>query len=157
MASRQDIEGFIQRVQDRFFKNDSGNSPVMMMLGGFKFALNTATFQEVNRATSYRWPSQERVGQYFARQFTGPGDDTITLPGVIYPDFRGGYAQIDNLRSIAEQGRPVKLISAMGDMLGVWVIERIEDSRKVFKPDGTFRKQDFTVTLMRFGDDNADL
>lgn len=152
MSYRETINGIIQRAVGAFRGNDSGNAPVMMMLGGFKFSLNTAVFQEVDRRTSYRWPAQERVGQYDALQFTGPGDDRITLPGVIFPDWRGGTGQVDELRSLASQGRPLQLIAATGDILGEWVIDAVDERASVFKPDGKPRKQEFTVSLRKYGD-----
>lgn len=133
--------------------NNSGNAPVLLMLGNFKFSLNTIVFQEMQRSTAYRWQAQQRVGKIDALQFTGPGEDRITLPGVVYPDFRGGDGQLDELREIASAGRPQRLIAANGYILGLWAIESIDDVRSSFKPDGGVRKQEFTLTLRKFGDD----
>jgi phage protein U len=152
MSYRETINGIIQRAVGAFQGNDSGNAPVMMMLGGFKFSLNTAVFQEFERRTSYAWPAQERVGQYAALQYTGPGDDRVTLPGVIFPDWRGGAGQIDELRALASQGRPLQLITAAGDILGEWVIDAVDERASVFKTDGTPRKQEFVVSLKKYGD-----
>lgn len=152
MPYRELITGAVDKLLNAFNGNDSGNAPTLLMLGGFKFSLNTAVFQEMHRNTSWRWPAQERVGQYDALQFTGPGDDRVTLPGVVYPDFRGDAMQVDALRAIAAQGKPVRLISATGQMLGTWVILSVEETASSFKPDGTPRKQEFTVTIRKFGD-----
>lgn len=151
MSYRETVNGIIQRAIDSFRGNDSGNAPVLAMLGGFKFSLNTAVFLTMERSTTFRWPAQERVGQYDALQFTGPGDDRIRLPGIIYPDWRGGTGQIEELRQLASQGRPLQLILSTGEVLGLWVIENIEDSQAVFKPDGTFRRQDFVVSIRKYG------
>lgn len=102
--------------------------------------------------TSYRWPAQERIGQFDALQFTGPGEDRITLPGVIYPDFRGGSDQLNELRSLASRGQPLRLIAASGEVLGMWVIESVEEVQSTFKVDGSPRRQDFTITIKKFGD-----
>jgi phage protein U len=123
------------------------------MLGGFKFSLNTAVFQQLQHSTSYRWPAQERIGQLDALQFTGPGEDRITLPGIVYPDFRGDANQIAQLRTLASGGRPLRLIAATGDILGLWVIESMDETQSAFKPDGTARRQEFTLTMRKFSDD----
>jgi phage protein U len=136
-----------------FQGNDAGNAPTLLMLGGFKFSIATAVFQEFQRSTSYRWAAQERMGQFDALQFTGPGDDRITLPGTVYPDFRGGDGQLDDLRSLAAEGRPMRLISSTGAVLGEWVVDHIEEVQSFFWPDGRPRRQDFTVSLRKFGDD----
>ena len=157
MGIRETIGGIISRVAGSFTGNNSGNAPVLMMLGGFKFSLNTAVFQQMQRSTSYRWPAQERVGKLDALQFTGPGEDRITLPGVIYPDWRGDAEQVDQLRALAARGRPLQLIAASGDILGAWVIESVEEVQSFYKPDGTFRKQEFTVSIRKFSDGSASL
>jgi len=150
---RETINGILQNAIGSFQGNSSGNAPVMLMLGGFKFSLNTAVFIELQRSTSYRWPAQERVGQFDALQFTGPGDDRITLPGVVFPDWRGGAGQVDDLRRLASQGRPLRLIASTGAMLGAWVIEHVDEVQAFHKPDGSPRRQEFTVTIRKFGDD----
>lgn len=152
MSYRETINGIIQRAVGSFQGNSSGNAPVLMMLGGFKFSLNTAVFQSLERSTSYRWPAQERVGQFDALQFTGPGEDRIRLPGVVFPDWRGGTGQLSQLRALASQGRPLRLIGPGGQILGVWVIENIDEGQSFYKPDGSFRRQEFTVNIRKFGD-----
>ncbi|QJB21845.1 tail protein [Xanthomonas phage FoX2] len=151
MSYRETINGIIQKAVNTFQGNDSGNAPVLLMLGGFKFSLNTAVFTEMHRSTSYKWPAQERLGQYDALQFTGPGEDRMRLPGIIYPGWRGGATQIGALRSLAFQGRPLKLIGSSGAIMGQWVIENVEEGQSFYLPDGTFRKQEFTVTIRKFG------
>jgi len=153
VSFRETVNGIIQSAQGAFQGNDSGNAPVMLMLGGFKFSLNTAVFQQVQRSTSYRWPAQERIGQLDALQFTGPGDDRITLPGIVYPDFRGDVHQIAQLRELASVGRPLRLIAATGDILGLWVIESVDETQSIFKPDGLPRRQEFTLSIRKFSDD----
>lgn len=72
------LNGILSAAAGSFQGNSSGNAPVMLMLGGFKFSINTAVFTELQRSTGYRWPAQERMGQYDALQYTGPGEDRIT-------------------------------------------------------------------------------
>ena len=74
----------------------------------------------------------------------------------MYPDFKGGAGQINDLRALAREGKPLRLITGAGDVLGLWVIESITEGQSAFKPDGTFRRQEFAVTLRMWGDD-ADL
>lgn len=127
----------------------TGGAP-MLMLGDFQFSLNTAAFQELNRAAEYRWASQERFGKHEALQYTGPGADTITLPGVLYPTFRGGGGQISKLRALAAQGKPQLLIDGTGNVLGRWVIESVEERKSHFAALGAARKIEFTVKLRHF-------
>ena len=58
---------------------------MLMALGQFVFGLDTLAFDTLRRATAWRHPSNSRVGAMPARQSLGPGDDTITLSGVLAP------------------------------------------------------------------------
>lgn len=125
---------------------------IMMQLGPFQFGLSTAAYQELKRSTEYKWAKQERFGQYAARQFTGPGDDSITLTGVIYPEFRGGTFQLDDMRETAAEGIPQMMVSGRGDIMGLWVIERVEESQTIFADQGVARRQEFSLQLCKYDD-----
>lgn len=122
---------------------------VMMQLGSFQFSLATAAFQDLRRSTEYRWPSQDRMGKAPALQFTGPGADTITLSGVIFPEFRGGSRQVDAMRALAAKGQPQLLVDGFGRMMGKWVIESIQEEQSTFAAFGQARKQTFTMQLRK--------
>ena len=129
---------------------------VMMQLGSFQFSLSTAAYQELTRSTAYRWPGQDRFGEMAALQFTGPGDDTISLAGAIFPEFRGGLYQLENLRELAAEGKPLMLVNGLGEILGSWVIEGIEERQSTFADAGVARRQDFGLKLRRYGDAGDD-
>ncbi|WP_083878552.1 phage tail protein [Acidocella sp. MX-AZ02] len=118
-----------------------------MILGSFLFSLNTAAFQELQRNTEYTWAAVPRFSQNDALQFTGPGQDMITLPGVVYPGFRGGGGQLNALRALAGQGKPQSLIDGMGNVYGRWVITGVAETQSIFAAFGQPKKQAFTVTL----------
>lgn len=122
---------------------------VMMQLGAFQFSVAAAAYQELRRSTEFRWPAQDLYGRLPALQYTGPGSDTITLTGVIYPEFRGGLGQLNKMRNIAGAGRPLLLVSGTGSILGRWVIEKIDEGQTVFAASGMPRKQEFTLQLRK--------
>jgi phage protein U len=125
---------------------------IMALWGRFPFSINTAAFQELNRDTAWRWPSQELFGQLPLSHFVGPGDDTITLPGVIYPEFRGGTGQIDDMRALASNGTPELLIDGRGNILGKWACTSISEKQGPFAGLGIPLKQEFTISLKRVPD-----
>lgn len=125
---------------------------IMMSLGSFRFGVLTAAYQELQRVSEYRWPAQDRVGNTPQLQFVGRGADTITLPGVIYPEWNGGAGQLDRLRALADQGLPQMLVSGMGRVMGRWVIERVEEKQGPFFAGGVPRKQEFTLQLRKYDD-----
>lgn len=127
----------------------SGFMP-QMKLGAYLFSLNTAAFQELNRKTEYRWAAVERHGQDDALQYTGPGQDTVELPGVIYPSYRGGGGQLNKLRALAGLGQPQSLIDGAGNVYGRWVILGVDEKQTFFAAFGQPLKQEFTVRLRRY-------
>lgn len=127
-----------------------GQYNIMMALGVFQFSIQTAVYQELNRHTEYKWPSQHRFGKRPSSQFVGKGEDTITLPGVIYPEYRGGFQQIERMRLLAGLGKPLMLVDGLGKIMGRWVIESIDEKQTLFAAFGAPRKMEFTVALRKF-------
>lgn len=125
----------------------------MMQLGGFQFSIATATYQELQRSTEWRWPSQERFGQMPALQFTGPGADTITLPGVIFPEWNGSTGLLDAMRALGDAGTPHALVGGNGASMGRWVIEGVDEGQTVFAAAGVPRRVEFTLKLRRYPDE----
>lgn len=129
---------------------------IMMALGGaegFQFSLNTAAYGTLKRKTEWRWPKVERLEKGPARQSIGPGDDTMTLEGVIYPHFRGGVRQIEKMRALAGKGEPLALVDGMGYAYGLWCIEAVEETASAFLSNGAPRKMEFTLSLGLFVED----
>lgn len=125
-------------------------APVMMQLGSFQFGITTAAYQELSRRTEYRWAQQDLYGRLPGLQFTGPGEDTMTLDGVIYPEYRGGTGQLNQMRGLAGRGVPQMLVSGLGQIMGRWVIESVDEKQGTFAAYGVARKQEFTLQLRRF-------
>lgn len=129
---------------------------MMMALGLFVFSLHTVPYQQLQRQMSWRHPSVSRVGRRPARQFTGPGDDVITLSGVLYPELTGGKISLAALQSMAAEGKAWPLIEGTGIYYGLFVIEDISQTDSLFFADGAPRKIEFSMKLTRV-DDEPDL
>ena len=129
---------------------------MMAALGQFTFALNTLAFQELRRSTSWRHPSNPRVGARPARQFVGLGDETITLTGLQAPEFMGDRKALDRLRAMADKGSAYALVNGAGENCGAWVIENLEETGTLFVREGVPRRVEFTINLARVDDDLAD-
>ena len=130
---------------------------MMLALGMFVFSLSTLAYQELQRQTEWRHPSSSRVGAAPARQFIGRGDDSITLPGIIFPELAGTTLSLDALRLMANTGKAWPMIEGSGRIYGLWVIESLSETKTVFFRDGTARRIEFTLSLKRIDDDQLDL
>ena len=129
---------------------------MMAALGQFTFALNTIAFQELRRSTSWRHPSNARVGARPARQYVGPGDETITLTGLQAPEFMGDRKALDRLREMADRGNAYALVNGAGENFGAWVIESMDETGTLFVREGVPRRVEFTINLARVDDALAD-
>lgn len=130
---------------------------MMLALGLFVFMRQTLPFQTMQRDTEYRWPSNSRIGKRDAFQFLGPGEESITLAGVLYPELTGGKLTLTTLRLMAEEGRAWPLLDGNGLIYGLYVINNVSDTGSVFFSDGTPRKIDFTLKLTRVDESLARL
>lgn len=133
------------------------SASAMMSLGLFVFSVNTTPYQQLQRQTAWRHPSSSRVGQRPARQYIGPGDDTITLSGTLYPEITGGRVSLSMLRYMAETGKAWPLLEGTGWFYGLFVIEDISETNSLFFGDGSARKIEFSLKIARVDDDVPDI
>ncbi|MPV86900.1 phage tail protein [Ostreibacterium oceani] len=130
---------------------------MMMSWGMFVFGLSTLPYQELSRTSAWRHPTNSRVGMRAGAQYLGQGDETITLPGVLYPEITGGRTAIELARAMADMGQAWPLVERTGKIYGLFVCEGIDDTASEFFDNGQPRKIDFTIKLKRVGDDDLDL
>ncbi len=128
---------------------------IMMGLGPFRFSVAGAVYQQLTREVTARWPAQERVGRRPALQFTGPGEERLTLEGTIYLHYTGGLDQIRGMRAQALAGAPLMMVSGLGDVFGLWVITAVRDTESFLRADGLPRRVEFTLELSAYGPDGA--
>jgi len=129
-------------------------SEIMMALGEYRFSVSTAAYNDFRRNTAWRWASQQRMGRLPAKQYLGPGEDTIEMGGTIYPHYNGGLKQIDSMRDEAGKGEPLLLVDGLGNVWGKWCILSIEETRSHHLNNGAPLKQDFRVRLENYGEDS---
>ncbi|WP_263264907.1 phage tail protein [Pseudomonas sp. RIT-PI-S] len=129
---------------------------MMMALGLFVFGLETLAYQEFQRQTRWRHASTSRIGAPPARQFTGRGDETLTLPGVLLPGLAGAPLSLDTLRYMADTGKAWPLVEGTGRLYGAWVIESLQETRTLFFRDGAARRIEFSLALQRIDDGKDD-
>jgi len=124
---------------------------VLLSLGGFRFEVSGPSYEGLEHSTSARWAKLDRLGAKPARQFVGPGDETIKLSGTIYTRFSKGFGEIEAMRAAAGKGKPMMLVSGYGRVFGRFVIEGIGSSQTHFLPDGSPQKATFSLDLAAYG------
>jgi len=121
----------------------------MMVLGIFRFSIDTAAYDSLFTTQDWEWPNQPVIGAYPVLQYTGPSPEERQFKGVILPSFRGGLAQIELMRQQANLGSPLLLVAGTGLILGFWAITHVERYETIFWPDGLPRKIEFNMQIRR--------
>ena len=129
---------------------------MLAVLGLFVFELRTAPYQQFQRTTSQKWATGERMGRRAGYQYTGPGEDTITLSGSLAPEVTGGRVSIDALHLMADLGLSWPLLDGEGTLYGLFAITQVQETRSELYADGAPRKIDFSLTLERTDDTELD-
>lgn len=131
--------------------------PLQIAQEAFYFNLDTVAFNQLKRTKAYTWAAQERLSRSKAQQAVGLGDDKITLDGVVFPTFRAGIGQLQRLRSIAEQLKPLTLTTGYGEVLGNWCLTSITETQEALMAGGIPGRQTFTLELVSYGDDMSNV
>lgn len=125
---------------------------VMLMLGQFKFSVDSATYQEFSRTNDYRWQSQPYVNAPVGYQYTGRGEESISLSGVVFPGYIRSLEQLNLMRAEAGKGTPLILVDGRGFVWGRYIIQSVTENVNVFYEKGVPRRQQFSLELKRYGD-----
>ena len=135
---------------------------MMMLLGPVNFSIDTSAYEQLQRSSQYDWATQGRLGHPQlkhlgiggpAHQYIGPGEESISLNGTIYPQYKGGTRQLSLIRLTAGLGIAMPLVDGNGFVYGRWIIENLQETRSVFFADGVPRKIEFTLSLKRYNED----
>lgn len=127
---------------------------MILSLGQFVFNVDTMTFNEIQRSRSWSYGSNSIAQGRDQHQFTGAGEETITIPFMIYQSHGFGDRQsIDDLSEMADSGSGYVLIDGSGYIYGVFSITSLDETRSHITNIGVARKIDGTMKLMRVDDD----
>lgn len=121
----------------------------LMSLGLFVFGMETAPYNEFSRKMAWRHEETERFMARPAAQYTGPGEDSITISGHLVPELAGSYSALDRLAEMADTGGNWPLMDGLGRVLGWYRIEGLDRAYRDILAGGIPRSIDFTLDLKR--------
>lgn len=128
---------------------------MLLSLDQFVFSMSTLAHQELQRQTQWKHASNARVGARAGRQYTGPGDDTITISGVLVPDLAGKLESLDTLRTMGDRGQAYVLVDGAGTVFGAFNLTQMHQTGSLIDANGIPRRVDFSITLERTDDNRA--
>lgn len=121
----------------------------LLTLGLFVFGMDTLAYNELQRKMDWRHGKSERHGARAATQFLGPGEDAISIEGVLVPEVQGGYGELKRLIEMADTGDNWPLVDGNGEVWGNFEIEAIDQRHRVIMAGGIPRVIDFGIDLTR--------
>jgi len=130
---------------------------MLMSLGQFVFMTTSLAFKEIQRQRSWNYANNAVAFGRAKKQFMGAGEDSVTLPGLIYEEYGfGSRFALDELASMADTGQGYVLMDGSGYLYGVFVIDSIDETKSILMDNGVPRKIDYTLKLSRTDDDRIE-
>ncbi len=123
---------------------------IPMALGPFMFHSLRFGYKGIRRDLSTRWADIPTVGGLNRMQWTGGDDDLVGIEGVMFPEEFGGLAILEGLRSAAQSGAVLPLITLAGNVYGLHVVESVAEDQSYHDSLGLPRKDVFRIRLKRY-------
>ena len=117
----------------------------MLSLGPYKFSPTSLNYSKENR-----WSTIECIGKIPSLQNIGQGGENIDLEGVIYLHNSNGLNQLKNMKEAEKNQKPHTLVDSLGNVLGMFVIVRLEEKYTEYFPCGLPKKVEFSLSLKRY-------
>ena len=131
---------------------------MLMCLGQFPFTTDTLTFTQIQRQRTWQYAENSVAKGRKKRQFIGSGEDTISLPGLIYQEHGfGNRFALDDLAAMADTGQGFVLVDGSGYLYGVYNIDSIDETKSILMDNGVPRKVDYTLKLSRVDDERIEM
>ncbi|WP_321334870.1 phage tail protein [Breoghania sp.] len=131
-------------------------SQPLLALGPHIFTIAPLNFQSIERETEACWPSIPRFGTAPGRQFTGFGEDPITISGLLFPEEMGGRDAYESVRATQAAAQPVLMVgwatASAARVFGRVVILRISDTQSIISREGQGRRVEYEIEVAPYLD-----
>lgn len=103
----------------------------------------------VDRSSSADYAAKDVVGTMRPREFTGEGEEQVSLKGRLFPEKFGGLGGLSALDMMRKSGQPQLLMRGDGSLLGWFVIESVNESSTMLDAQGVGKVIEVTIDLAR--------
>ncbi len=117
----------------------------MLSFGQYKFTPTSLRYSKENR-----WSIIECIGKIPSLQNIGQVVENIDLEGTIYLHNFNGLNQLKNMKEAEKDQEKHTLVDSSGNVLGQFVITRLEEKQMYFFPNGLPKKVEFSLSLKRY-------
>lgn len=129
---------------------------ILLAWGPHMFQVGSMSYEELMKHNEGRWMDHDIVGRRPAGQYLGPGHEAVRVMGCVYPLEQTGAedALIEGLLADVTSGRVYSLISASGDVMGVYRCQRADKRGSMATAAGQDQKifYEFTFVPQEEGD-----
>lgn len=122
---------------------------MLMIYGLMPFMAKMVPFDSIERSRSWRWANNDRVANTPAYQFIGPSEETISLSGILMPEYTNGPLSLEIFNFMASRGEAYLLMSGYGKIYGYYFLDKISDTQSFFMDNGYPQKIEFTLSLKK--------
>lgn len=123
--------------------------PQVMALGDHVFEALGFGFTGITRELETPWAEVERTGTMSDLHWQGPTREALSIRGVIFPIQFGGQETLNNLRSAAQRGDDLMLVTLAGVVSGRHVVTGISEEMEYFDRNGAPQKTSYVINLQR--------
>ena len=128
--------------------------PVIATLGPFSFEAHGFGLTGVDRSLKTGWAAVKVAGGMDKLQWLGGDNETVNIPGVLFPMEFGGEQSLAGIRQAAIAGQPLPFVQLAGGMNGLvhgmFAIEGVDDKQTFIAPNGVPMKNTYTISMKRF-------
>lgn len=122
---------------------------MLFMLGYVAFEVYPFNMHELSISGSADYAAKDVIGTRKPREFTGEGDDDISISGRIFPQKFGGMDGLSALGDMMRSGTPQILVRGDGSNFGWWHITKVNEKHTYLDRSGIGKLIEFDATLIR--------
>lgn len=128
---------------------------MLYMLGTLAIDTRPFSIDDMQRTASADIASKALMGAFPAKEFTGEGDDEITLSGQLLPTKIGGLDELEVAHEMRRSGTKFPLQRGDGARLGWFAITRITENHTHLNRDGVGFVVKHTISMTKVTPDTG--
>lgn len=110
---------------------------MLWQVGPLTISRRPYNIEEWSREASASWAKKDLLGRRPDREFTGEGEESLTLKGTLHPFNRnaiGGLSSLDLAHSLRRSGQAVFVSRGDGTVYGFYAIETVQERHSAIGP-----------------------
>lgn len=122
---------------------------MLYMLGALAMDARPFSADEMSRDADASIPAKPLFGAFPAKEFTGEGEDDITLSGQLLPTKIGGLTELEIAHQMRRSGTRFPLMRGDGWRAGWYAITKISEKHKDLTREGVGFSVQCSITMTK--------